>query len=66
MPVTKQRIPKLIKFNYRNRERLWLRVEKIEGNYYYGYVDNKPITSKTLKYNDCIKVNKNNVVDKKG
>ena len=26
------KIPKFIKFNYRNVERLWLRVHKIENN----------------------------------
>ena len=30
--------PKFIKFNYRNKERLWLRVIKYENNYYYGYI----------------------------
>ena len=39
---------KLIKFIYRNKERLWLRVVKFENNYYYGYIDNIPI-SKTIK-----------------
>ena len=39
---------KLIKFIYRNVERLWLRVVKFENNYYYGYIDNIPI-SKTIK-----------------
>ena len=38
------KIPKIIKFNYRNIERIWVRVNKFEHNYYYGYVDNKPIS----------------------
>ena len=54
--------PKFIRFNYRNVERLWVRVEKIENNYYYGYIDNKPI-SKSIKYNQYIKVHKQKVVD---
>ena len=56
------KLPKFIKFNYRNRERLWLRVDKYEGNYYYGYIDNKPI-SKTIKFNQYIRVYKNKVLD---
>ena len=53
---------KLIKFIYRNKERLWLKVHKFENNYYYGYIDNIPI-SKTIKYNQYIKVHKNKVVE---
>ena len=53
---------KLIKFIYRNKERLWLRVVKFENNYYYGYIDNKPI-SKAIKNNQYIRVHKQKVVD---
>ena len=53
---------KLIKFIYRNTERLWLRVVKFENNYYYGYIDNIPI-SKGIKYNQYIRVHKNKVLD---
>ena len=55
-------LPKYIKFNYRNIERLWVRVVKIEGNYYYGYIDNIPI-SKTIKYKQYIRRHKNKIVD---
>ena len=55
-------IPKLVKFSYRNKERIWVRVHKFENNYYYGYIDNKPI-SKGIKYNQYIRVNKNKVVE---
>ena len=54
--------PKSIKFNYRNIERLWLRVHKVENNYYYGYIDNKPI-SKTINYNQYIRIHKHKIVD---
>ena len=27
-------VPKYINFNYRNKERVWLKVHKIESNYY--------------------------------
>ena len=54
------KLPKHIKFNYRNVERLWLRVVKFEHNYYYGYIDNKPI-SKGIKYNQHIRVYKQKV-----
>ena len=43
-------------------ERLWLRVVKLENNYYYGYIDNKPV-SKGIKKDQCIKVHKQKVVD---
>ena len=45
--------PKVIKFIYRNKERLWLRVDMFESNYYYGYVDSNPI-SKGIAYNQYI------------
>ena len=56
------KLPKLIKFIYRNVERLWLRVVKFENNYQQGYIDNKPI-SKNIKYNQYIKVHKQKVVE---
>ena len=37
--------PKFIKFNYRNKERVWLRVIKYENNYYYGYKNNNIINN---------------------
>jgi hypothetical protein len=55
-------VPKYIKFNYRNVERVWLRVEKIQNNYYYGYIDNIPI-SKGLKYKQYIRVHKNKTLE---
>ena len=45
-------------FNYRNKDLLWLKVDKHDKNYYYGYLNNKPITSNTLKYKDYIKLKK--------
>ena len=53
---------KLIKFIYRNKERLWLRVVKFENNYYYGYIDNIPI-SKGINKNQYIRVHKNKVLE---
>ena len=38
------------------------KVHKYENNYYFGYIDNIPI-SKTIKYNQYIKVHKNKVVE---
>ena len=55
-------VPKYIKFNYRNKERVWVRVVKIEGSYYYGYIDNIPI-SKGLKYKQYMRVHKNKIID---
>ena len=56
------KLPEYIKFNYRNIERLWVHVVKFENNYYYGYIDNKPI-SKSIKYNQYIKVHKQKILD---
>ena len=56
------KIPKFIKFIYRNRERLWLRVEKLEGNFYLGYIDNIPV-SKGIKFHQYIRIHKNKVMD---
>ena len=53
---------KLIKFIYRNKERLWLRVVKFESNYYYGYIDNIPISKGINKY-QYIRVHKNKVLE---
>ena len=53
---------KLIKFIYRNKERIWLRVVKFENNYYYGYIDNIPI-SKGIKKDQYIRVHKNKVLE---
>ena len=55
-------VPKYIKFNYRNVERVWLRVEKNQNNYYYGYIDNIPI-SKGLKYKQYMRIHKNKIID---
>ena len=54
--------PKFIKFNYRNKERVWLRVIKIENNYYYGYIDSIPI-SNTLKYKQYMRIHKNRLIE---
>ena len=55
-------VPKYIKFNYRNVERVWVKVHKIEGSYYYGYIDNITI-SKTLKYKQYIRIHKNKIIE---
>ena len=57
------KLPKFIKFIYRNKERLWVRVVKFEHNYYYGYIDNKPI-SKGISSGQYIRVHKNKVLEK--
>ena len=56
------KIPKFIKFSFRNKERIFVRVHKFEHNYDYGYIDNIPIP-KTIKFNQYIKVHKQKVVD---
>ena len=54
--------PKYIKFAYRAKERLWLKVGKIEGSYIYGTVDSKPLSS-GIKHGDVVKVHKNKVIE---
>ena len=60
--MNKRIIPKFVKFSYRNKELLWLKVDKFEDNYYCGYVDNKPIST-GIKYKQYIKIHKGKVVD---
>ena len=42
--VSKTKIPKFIKFSYRNKELLWLKLNKYENNYYYLYFIKKPLS----------------------
>ena len=55
-------LPKFIKFNDRNIEIIWVRVHKFENNYYYGYIDNKPISKGIIK-DQYIRVHKNKVLE---
>ncbi|MFM7984252.1 MAG: hypothetical protein ACKPKO_33510 [Candidatus Fonsibacter sp.] len=43
-----------VKFRF-NHERLWMKVEYIDGIYIYGRLDNHPINSE-LKYGDMMEV----------
>jgi hypothetical protein len=54
--------PKFIKFVWKNRERLWARVDDMKGNWYVATVDNKPI-SKGIRYGDTITIHKKKVID---
>ena len=56
--------PKYVKFIYRIKERLWLKVDRVEGNYIYGTLDSKPVSS-SKKLGDEMKVNVNNVIEVK-
>ena len=56
------RIPKFVKFRYKNRERLWLKVERVTDKYYIGTVANDPI-EKGLKFGDHRRVLKTNIFD---
>ena len=59
-----QKKPKYVKFIYRIKERLWLKVDKVEGNFIYGTLDSKPV-SPSKKVGDEMKVNINKVVETK-
>ena len=54
--------PKYIKFVYRAKERLWLKVVKIDGNWIHGTVASKPLTV-GIKYGDAMKININKVIE---
>ena len=56
------KIPKFIKFRYKNRERLWLQVEKVTDKYYIGPVANNPI-EKGLKFGDRRRTLKTSIFD---
>ena len=60
--MNKLSIPKFVKCRYRNKELLWLKIDKFGNNYYYGYLDSKPL-SNSIKYKQYIKIHKNKVVD---
>jgi len=64
MKYLKSKHPKYIKYSYRNKEFIWVKVDKYdeEKKEYHGQIDNTPI-SKTLKKGDNVKVNKNKIVD---
>ena len=58
----RKKIPKYSNFIYKKKERLWVRVDKLENDIVYGKVANNPI-SKELKFNDLVKIKLSNVVD---
>ena len=60
MSTSKVKTPKFIKFIYRDKERLWLKVSKFENS----YVDSNTVPKGTT-YNQYVKVRKNNVVETK-
>jgi hypothetical protein len=37
-------------------------IEKFQNNYYYGYIDNIPI-SKSLKYKQYMRIHKNKIIE---
>ena len=59
-----KRKPKYVKFIYRIKERLWLKVDRVECNYIYGTLDSKPVSS-SKKLGDEMKVNVNKVIEVK-
>ena len=57
-----ERIPKLIQYSYRNKELLWVRVERFEAGYYYGTIDDTPV-SKSIRLGQSVKIKENKVID---
>ena len=64
MKYLKSKHPKYIKYNYKNREFIQVKVDKYdeEKKEYHGQIDNIPV-SKSLKKGDNVVVNKNKVVE---
>ena len=64
MKYLKSKHPKYIKYSYRNKEFIWVKVDEYDENknIYYGTIDNTPVT-KSIKKGDHVKVNKNKVVE---
>jgi hypothetical protein len=64
MKYLKSKHPKYIKYSYRNKEFIWVKVDEYDDNknIYYGTIDNTPI-SKSIKKGDRVKVHKNKIVD---
>ena len=62
MKYLKSKHPKYIKYSYRNKEFIWVKVDDQDEKTYYGQIDNTPV-SKSIKKGDRVKVNKNKVVD---
>ena len=58
----RKKIPKFIKFIYKKKERLWVRVDKLENDIVYGKLANVPISS-GIKFNDIVKIKLSNVID---
>ena len=61
MKNLKSKHPKFIKYSYRNKEFIWVKVDEHDEIAYYGTIDNTPVT-KSIKKGDRVKVNKNKVV----
>ena len=57
-------IPKLIKYRYKKKEELWVRVVKFENGHYYGTIRDAPI-SKDIKIGASVRVKENRVIDSK-
>ena len=64
MKYLKSKHPKYIKYNYRNKEFIWVKVDKYDENkkVYHGEINNTPV-SKSLKKGDNVVVHQNKIVD---
>ena len=64
MKYLKSKHPKYIKYSYRNKEFILVKVDEYDAdkNIYYGKIDNIPM-SKYNKKGDNVKVNANKLVE---
>ena len=51
MKYLKSKHPKYIKYSYRNKEFIWVKVDDQDEKTYYGQIDNTPV-SKSIKEGD--------------
>jgi uncharacterized protein YegJ (DUF2314 family) len=53
-----------MKYCYKKKEELWVRVVKFENGHYYGTIRDAPI-SKDIKIGASVRVKENRVIDSK-
>ncbi len=56
------KIPKFVKSSYKNKERLWVKVDKLEKGIIYGKLATNPI-SKGIKFNDLVNIKLSHAIE---
>ncbi len=55
-------IPTIVKFMYKKKERLWVKVDKLEKDIVFDKLANNPIST-GLTFNDLVKLKLSSVID---